>query len=132
MNVYGLVVLPFQQILCFQELANRVIAEHQKTVEFQSTDRVIKHSSFVDLCTTVVGVDNVSVVEMWLLKENRIVKATTTAQGEQEIVKFCTKGDTITETDVGILRYISPLATLDKILLLIQVFSTCHLASRNQ
>ena len=93
-------------IICFQELANRVVAEHQKRVEFQSTDRVLKHSSFVDLCKTAIGVDNVSTVEMWLLKENRIAKATaTTPQGDQEIVKFCTKGDAITETDIGILRY---------------------------
>lgn len=89
---------------CFQELADRVVAEHQKTVEFQSTDRVLKHSSFVDLCKTAAGVDNVSVLEMWLLKEKRIVKATT-PQGDQEIVKFCMKGDSITETDRGILRY---------------------------
>ena len=81
-----------------------MVTEHQKTVEFQSTDRVLKYSSFVELCKAAVGVDNVSVVEMWLLKENRIVKASTT-QGNQEIVKFCTKGETITETDIGILRY---------------------------
>ena len=58
----------------------------------------------MDLCKTAVGVDNVSTVEMWLLKENRIAKATT-PQGDQEIIKFCTKGDAITETDIGILRY---------------------------
>ena len=57
------------------------------------------------MCKSAVGVDNVSVVEMWLLRENRIAKAPT-PQGDQDIVKFCTKGETITETDRGILRYV--------------------------
>ena len=59
----------------------------------------------MELCKAAVGMDNVSMVEMWLLKKNRIVKTSTT-QSDQEIVKFCTNGDTITETDIGILRYI--------------------------
>lgn len=87
-----------------QELANKVLIEQQKTVEYQSTDRVMKHSTFVDLCKKVVGTepDTVSVVELWLLKEKMIVNV---KQENQEIVKFCQKGETLTETDVGILRY---------------------------
>lgn len=63
----------------------------------------MKHSSFVDLCKEALGTesDSVSVVELWLLKEKKIVKAN---KGNQEIVKFCEKGETLTETDIGILR----------------------------
>ena len=73
-------------------------------MEYLSTDRVMKHSTFVDLCKKVVGTapDTVSVVELWLLKDKAIVKA---KQENQEIVKFCQKGETLMETDVGILRY---------------------------
>ena len=74
-------------------------------MEYQSTDRVMKYRNFVDLCKKVVGAepDTMSVVELWLLKEKMIVKA---KQEKQEIVKFCQKGETLTETDVGILRYV--------------------------
>ena len=84
----------------------------------------------MDLCKTAVSVDNVSVVEMWLLKENRIAKATT-PQGDQEIIKFCTKGDTVTETDVGILRYDVHIAIFTQDLAENSSLSN-HLASRNQ
>lgn len=83
-----------------------MVSVHQKTVVFRATDRIVKHSSFVDLCASAVGLSNAAVVEIWLLKEHRIVKTAAASLGRQEVVvKFCTKGETITETDVGILRY---------------------------
>ena len=86
-----------------KELANTVVAEHQKTVEYCSTDRVMSYSSFVDICKKAAGMDGESLaaIELWLLKERRIVKV---ADGRREVVKFCEKGESVTETDIGILR----------------------------
>ena len=81
-----------------------MVAEQQKTVEYRSTDRVMKHSNFVELCKTIAGTEaeNLSVLEVWLIKEKKIAKA---KWGNQEIVKFCERGETITDSDLEILRY---------------------------
>ena len=89
-----------------QELAEKVIAEQLKTVQYKSTDNVMKHSSFVELCRRAIGSEspaNVSVVELWLLKEKKIAKA---MWGNRDVIKFCEKREAITNTDREILRYI--------------------------
>ena len=72
-------------------------------MEYQSTDRIMKHSSFIAICkeATSTETDSVAAIEEWLLYERRIAKAT---DGKREVVKFCEKGESITETDIGIMR----------------------------
>lgn len=96
--------------LFLQEYAYNVISEHKKTVQYKSTDMVMKEEEFVNICKKVVTTDVVKLVEITLIQENRVGKVSTDT--EHSVVKFAPPGDcrkpvTITEVDIGIVRYMA-------------------------
>ena len=124
-----------------QQYAECVAKEHSKTVQYRSTDRLLKHSDFVALCEKVISKEYTGVVEQYLCKEHAIVRGTT-PQNQQvyskeecdgslyvygspqfqclqlcifQVVKFACGEDIktfcLTETDIGILRFVWHLLT---------------------
>lgn len=85
-----------------------MVAEHRKTVQYKSTDMVMQENEFVNICQKIVSTEVIKLVELVLVQENKVGKQLT--EMGYNVVKFapvgdCPKSVTITEVDIGIIRY---------------------------
>ena len=62
---------------CTQELADAVIAEQLKGVQYKSTDRVMKYSEFQQLCQRIAPPESVSVLECYMQSQRLVAKERT-------------------------------------------------------
>ena len=89
-----------------QEYAELVVAEHKKTIVYTSTDMVMKHGDFVDLCQSVVDTNIVPVIEHALFQEKKMARVS--SEDGYDVVKFVSVGHrgeiTVSELDIGIVR----------------------------
>lgn len=93
--------------LSLQEFAANVLKELLGTVQYTSTDMVMKEEDFVNISLKVVSAEVLSLVEISLANESKIQKQQT--EMGYCIVKFAPSGDnlrpaSISEVDVGIVR----------------------------
>ena len=64
-------------IYIIQELADAVIVEQLKDVQYKSTDRVMKYSEFQQLCQRLVPAESTRVLECYLQSQRLIAKERT-------------------------------------------------------
>ena len=92
-----------------QECAATVMAEHESTVLYKSTDNVMKCGTFEKLCMKVVPREMVPVLSQQLLYTGQLARAHT--EHGHEVIKLSTtleRGLTVTDLDIGIVRFIRP------------------------
>lgn len=89
---------------CTQELADAVIAEQLKGVQYKSTDRVMKYSEFQQLCQRIAPPESVSVLECYMQSQRLVVKERT--KSGLEVVKFASIEEkmvhSVSTVDIGI------------------------------
>lgn len=88
-----------------QELAAAVIKDQQSTALYKSTDNVMKHSDFEELCLRKVSCEVAPILAQQLLIGGQLAKSRT--ELGYEVVKVSPVQDgrlTVTDVDIGIVR----------------------------
>eukprot|EP00731_Ephydatia_muelleri_P021084 Em0013g811a len=86
-----------------KEVAEAIMAEHQRGVVYQNTDHVMLIAEYCQLCEKFVVPENTDVVARHMMKEGKIVQST--LQGGVQVIKFVPSGHgKVTEADLQIVH----------------------------